>query len=127
MVDEARSLDLVFEDYLNAGKLKLPFTLATGQILSLAARPAPRTVEWRAARGDATLLSWTVYWKAYGGQPVPYNVAWIELDEGVRLVSRVVDMPARSFSVGMRVRARIESTGLLVFAPVDAPNHRILS
>lgn len=52
--------------------------------------------EWRPASGAARLISWVVYHKAYAphlaGQ-LPYNVAAIELAEGPRLLSNVIDRP----------------------------------
>ncbi len=47
-----------------------------------------------------------------------YNVAVIELVEGPRLMSRVVDIAPMDVSIGMRVRAAIDQTAngpLLVF------------
>ena len=39
-----------------------------------------------------------------------YNVAVIELAEGPRLMSKVVDTPATEVAIGMRVRALIDQT-----------------
>ena len=47
-----------------------------------------------------------------------YNVAMIELKEGPRLMSRVVDVPPAEVAIGMTVRAGIDQTAngpLLVF------------
>ncbi|MBR8651887.1 OB-fold domain-containing protein [Achromobacter sp. Marseille-Q0513] len=49
-----------------------------------------------------------------------YNVALVDLKEGVRLMSRVEGVPPEAVRIGMSVRARIASEngqGLLVFAP----------
>ena len=37
-----------------------------------------------------------------------FNLSLIDMDEGVRMLSRVVDMPADEVQIGMRVKARIE-------------------
>lgn len=46
------------------------------------------------------------------------NVCLIDLDEGVRLMARVQDMPPADVHVGLRVRSRVllrEGRGLVVF------------
>lgn len=50
-----------------------------------------------------------------------YNVSLIDLDEGVRLMSRVTCAP-HDVRIGQRVRVRVQVTdgvGLVVFDPVD--------
>jgi|SRR6185369_9838921 len=50
-----------------------------------------------------------------------YNVSIIELDEGVRMMSRVESVPAASVKIGLRVQARVAVTdgrGLVLFDPV---------
>lgn len=51
-----------------------------------------------------------------------YNVSLIDLDEGVRLMSRVTPQPFDAVRIGMRVRARVQVTdglGLIVFDSID--------
>ena len=51
-----------------------------------------------------------------------YNVCLIDLDEGVRLMSRVEISPVDAVQVGQRVRARVlleKDQGMVVFDPVD--------
>ncbi|WP_375173284.1 Zn-ribbon domain-containing OB-fold protein [Pseudooceanicola sp.] len=61
---------------------------------------------WEEASGDARLVSWVVYHRAYHeglADDVPYVVAVVELAEGVRLISNIpgdgaglrIDMPLR--------------------------------
>jgi uncharacterized OB-fold protein len=50
-----------------------------------------------------------------------YNLSLIELDEGVRLMSRVEGVPAAGVAVGQRVKARVthvDGKGLVVFDPI---------
>ena len=106
-----------FETFIRRGELRIPRLVATGQILHFAARVPPASVEWVPARGTATLSSFTVMWKAYReGMEVPYNVAWVELDEGPRLVSTVVLEPSGRLVIGMPLQALFRN-GLLVFIP----------
>jgi uncharacterized OB-fold protein len=58
---------------------------------------------WADAQGRGRIVSWVVYHVAYHEafkHSLPYNVAVIELDEGVRLVSNVLDCPDGSGLAG---------------------------
>lgn len=115
--DETPPEEESFETFIGRGELRVPRLIATGQILHFAARVPSADVEWVPARGTATLNSFTVMWKAYReGMEVPYNVAWVELDEGPRLVSTVVLEPSGSLKIGMPLQALFRD-GLLVFIP----------
>lgn len=50
--------------------------------------------EWAISRGVGRLVSWVVYHVAYHesfADRLPYNVAIVELDEGPRLITNVID------------------------------------
>jgi hypothetical protein len=44
---------------------------------------------------------------AYEGE-IPYNISLVELDEGPKIWTNVVDVPADDVHVGMRVRVRYD-------------------
>lgn len=85
----------------------------------------------RAGHGDLSLV------EASGGGTVyavtlirpkppaePYNVVIVELDEGPRLMSRVVGLVAAKVAIGLRVRAFIDSEDgepILLFRPESDP------
>jgi uncharacterized OB-fold protein len=51
---------------------------------------------WERASGKGRLVSWVVYHTAYHpayADRLPYNVALVELDEGPRLITNLVDAP----------------------------------
>ena len=51
---------------------------------------------------------------------VPYTLVLVDLDEGVRLMSRVEGLAPEAVTVGLRVRARVvvkDGRGLVVFDP----------
>ena len=66
------------------------------------------TLTWHTASGRGTVYSFSVVRKAehpyFRGQ-VPYAVAWIDLDEGPRILSNIVgiDDPATDIEIGQRV------------------------
>ncbi|MGD9941957.1 MAG: Zn-ribbon domain-containing OB-fold protein [Burkholderiaceae bacterium] len=93
----------------------------TGTALSYAAHRRPGEVQWQTAGGRARLHSFTVLWQAYRAEAkLPYNVAWVELDEGPRLISTVAVADVRDLRIGMPLRARFEPGGRLVFDPDSA-------
>ena len=72
---------------------------------------------WVAPSGDGTVYSVTTVRRKpdAGGD---YNVSLIDLDEGVRLMSRVVDVSPDAVCIGQRVTASVKMTpekGLIVF------------
>lgn len=72
---------------------------------------------WAQPQGGGTVYAvTTVRRKAEAGGDL--NVSLIDLDEGVRLMSRVEGVPSASVRIGQRVRARValtEGRGLVVF------------
>ena len=66
---------------------------------------------WREARGAGRLISWVVYFVAYDDafkDKLPYNVAIVELDEGPRMITNILDCPdGRGLSMDMRVKLSI--------------------
>jgi uncharacterized OB-fold protein len=63
--------------------------------------------KWEAASGRATLVSFTVFHVAYHEAfktRIPYNVAVVELAEGPRMISNVIDSPnGRGLRIGMEL------------------------
>jgi uncharacterized OB-fold protein len=52
------------------------------------------SVRWASSTGAGRLVSWVVYHTAFHeafADRVPYNVALVELDEGPRLITNIVD------------------------------------
>jgi uncharacterized OB-fold protein len=72
---------------------------------------------WHEASGSGTVYSTTVV-RRRPEQGGDYNVALIDLAEGPRLMSRVVDVPPAEVAIGMPVHAAVDRTAsgpLLVF------------
>jgi uncharacterized OB-fold protein len=83
---------------------------------------------WEEARGDARLISWVVFHTAFHPAfkaRVPYTVAVVELAEGPRLISNVVDAPdPEALRVDQPLRLAIEREhGVAVprYRPAGAP------
>ncbi|MCB0990852.1 MAG: Zn-ribbon domain-containing OB-fold protein [Acidimicrobiales bacterium] len=68
---------------------------------------ASTDVEWFEASGQGTVYSYAVTHKAPGnwGAHAPYVIAYVELAEGPRVMTNIVDVDPAQIEVGMAVRA----------------------
>jgi len=68
---------------------------------------------WIVASGKGTIYSYTVVHQAFGpfAADVPFVIAIIELQEGARMMSRIVDAPRERVAVGAAVRVTFENVG----------------
>jgi uncharacterized OB-fold protein len=68
---------------------------------------SPET-EWRGLSGRGEVLSYVVFHHAYHPafrDRLPYNVALVQLEEGPRMISNVVETPRDVLAVGLPVTA----------------------
>ena len=77
------------------------------------------------AAGRGTITNFTVIhvppYEAYAGD-VPYALALIELDEGVRMMANIIDCEPQAVAIGMRVEVTFEDRGgisLPQFRPIN--------
>jgi uncharacterized OB-fold protein len=78
-------------------------------------------LEWRESAGRGTVYSTTAVSRRGGD---PYNVALIDLDEGIRMMSKVVGIPAEAVAIGTTVRMEVERVDghpVAVFRPAEEP------
>ncbi len=80
------------------------------------------SLAWVEPKGIGTVYSTTTVRRKpeAGGD---YDVSLVDLDEGVRMMSRVEGVPPAEVKIGMRVRAKIvdnNGAGLVVFAAEEA-------
>ena len=78
-------------------------------------------LEWKAPCGLGTVHAVTTVRRkpADGGD---LNLSLVELDEGVRLMSRIENLPPEAVRIGQRVRARVQvkdGRGLVLFDAVE--------
>ncbi|RLC67716.1 MAG: nucleic acid-binding protein [Chloroflexi bacterium] len=60
--------------------------------------------EWVPSKGRGTIYSWVTYHKSpHPGFKPPYSVVLVELEEGARLVSNMVDVNPEEIYMGMPV------------------------
>lgn len=66
-------------------------------------------LSWKTSKGEGTVYTYSIVRQNYHPafrERIPYVIAWIDLDEGFRMLSNVVDVDPESVSVGQRVRVR---------------------
>lgn len=112
-----------FQKFLSEGRFMIQRSRSTGGYVFYPRVAEPGTgatdLEWVPASGLGTVYSTTVM-----RQRAPadnYNVALIDLAEGVRMMSRVEGIAPEAVKIGMQVKARIadvQDQKLVVFDPV---------
>ena len=115
-----------YQAALNEGRFLIQHCTACGRHVFYPRSICPHCwserLDWVEPQGSGTVYSTTTVRRKpeAGGS---YNVALIDLDEGVRLMSRVEGLPPTDVKIGMRVRAAITNengAGLVVFHPEGA-------
>ncbi|MBO3276094.1 Zn-ribbon domain-containing OB-fold protein [Pseudomonas schmalbachii] len=94
-----------YQAFLDQGRFMLQRSVSTGRYVFYPRVLIPGTgetdLEWVAAKGTGTIYAITVN-RARNGS---HNVALIDLDEGVRMMSRIEGV--ETAPIGSRVKARI--------------------
>ena len=83
-----------------------------------------RELEWAASTGRATLYSFALMHQRYDeafAAELPYNIAVVETEEGVRLTSQVVDCPNVELEIGMPLIVTFERCSDEVAIPKFRP------
>jgi uncharacterized OB-fold protein len=76
--------------------------------------------EWARASGRGTVFTWTVAARAMHpafADDVPYAAVVVEMEEGVRLLGRVVDCPPGELAIGMPVEVAFETVAPEIALP----------
>jgi uncharacterized protein len=79
---------------------------------------------WAASGGRAALHSFAIMHQVYDeafAAEVPYNIAVVETEEGVRLTSQVVDCPNDRLAIGMALEVTFEQVSDDVAIPRFRP------
>ena len=113
--------DVEYNAHLQNGRFALQRSRSTGRYVFYPRVVEPGTgnqnLEWVDASGLGTVHAVTVI---YSKPPAaPYDVVLVDLDEGPRLMSRVDGIAPEDVRIGMRVKARIVSSGNEAFVVFD--------
>ena len=113
MTGHAEQQDDAFQALLAEGRIRLQRCDACGHV-----RPPTRWIcpeclaeawQWVPVSGDGVVEAFTWYMQPFDPRftEVPYNVALVRLDEGVRMMANILDVEVGELKVGQRVRAEI--------------------
>ena len=77
---------------------------------AISMKTGKRNLEWREASGTGTVYSFTETYVPMAGfeDRVPYLLAMVDLDEGVRILANLVNVTADAVSIGMKVKVAFE-------------------
>ena len=110
------------------GRLALPYCVPCARFHWPPRVACPRCggePSWRNAIGTGRVVSFSIVRRAVNPElayDAPYVVAFVELDEGVRLFTNMVDIGVDAVRTGMRVRCRFEpALDPALRVPVFAP------
>lgn len=100
----------IYVNYLRDGKLAYQFSTAAQRPVFYPRVLCPFTgkncLEWRISAGSGTVYSISVVYPRKGDL---YNVALIDLDEGFRIMSKVISNTPERVTIGQRVILRVVS------------------
>jgi uncharacterized OB-fold protein len=115
--DAARRHELVVQRCVGCGTHRFPARDICSRCLS-------RDAAWAPVSGRGSVFSWAIMHQVYHpgfAAEVPYAVVVIELDEGVRLVSNLVDCPPGDIRAGMPVEVVFDDVAPDVTLPKFRP------
>ena len=118
--EAARRRELVVQRCGGCGTSRFPARDVCSRCLS-------RESAWVPVSGRGTVFSWAVMHQVYHpgfANDVPYAVVVIELDEGVRLVSNLVDCAPGDIRAGMPVEVVFDQVTPEVTLPKFRPTPR---
>jgi len=83
------------------------------------------SLEWVRASGRGTIYTWTVFHKVYHpafAKDAPYAVAAVELEEGPRLITNLVDCKTEDIEMGMPVEVAFDDVTESITLPKFRPS-----
>lgn len=114
-----------FRAFLDKGEFMIQRSASTGRHVFYPRVAVPGSgetdLEWVKPSGLGTVCATTVT-RVRPEQGGDYNIALIDLDEGVRVLSRVTGVAPEAVTIGMRVRAHVgelDGKPALLFAQAE--------
>lgn len=118
--------EAVFRAHLRAGRLRIQFCCSCDKGVHYPRVLCPycgaTNLEFREIRREGTVYSTTVEHR-FASDPGLFNLALIDMDAGVRILSQVEGCAPESVHIGQRVKAVIgqrEDLPIILFEPLDA-------
>ena len=125
-IETASGPDAAYQEFLAQGEFRIQQCDACARHVFYPRVLCPHCgstqLGWRMASGNGVVYACSVI-MGKPGTNSDYAVVLVDLQEGVRLMSHVVDCDQHTVTIGMPVSARIiekEGKPLVVFAPANA-------
>jgi hypothetical protein len=124
-MSEPKGVEAFHQIELNAGRFLIQRCTACSKHVYYPREVCPHcgsmALEWTQPKGTGTVYAVTTVRRkpADGGD---LNVSLVDLDEGVRLMSRVDQLSPEAVKIGQRVKARVrvqDGKGLVLFDPIE--------
>ncbi len=80
--------------------------------------------QWEKLSGLGKIVSWVVFHKLYipsFAEDIPYNVAFVELKEGPRIISNIVGINNSDIHIGLDVKVVFEEVSMDIRVPKFKP------
>jgi uncharacterized OB-fold protein len=113
------------EPYFQAaaeGKLMLKKCSACGEVHHYPRALCPfcfsDKVEWTQAKGTGVIYTYSVTRR---GGPVPYCIAYVTLDEGVKMMTNIVDTDLDTIKIGQKVKVVFKKSENGTSVPMFTP------
>jgi len=75
-------------------------------------------VDWVQAKGTGTVYTYSIMRRA---GPIAYCIAYVTLDEGVKMITNIVDCDLDTIKIGQRVKAVFKKSEGGIAVPMFAP------
>lgn len=114
--DSCKQHELSLQRCQDCGCLRLPSPICQ-ECLSMES-------EWIKMSGRGKLYTWTTIFQRYHpafAEELPYNVAVVELEEGPRLITNIVDYSHEDLRIGMEVEVVFEDVTEEITLPKFRP------
>lgn len=127
-LDKAKGIQAQHVAELDAGRFLIQHCAACGKHIYFPREVCPHCGSEELAlvepKGTGTVYATTTVRRkaGEGSEGGDINVSLIDLDEGVRLMSRVANVAPESVRIGQRVKSRVQTTdghGIVVFDALD--------
>jgi uncharacterized OB-fold protein len=87
-------------------------------------------LSWKEVSGEGTVYSFTIPRQVVDNSPafkdqLPFVVAVVQLKEGPRLITNIVDLPPEEVKIGMEVRVTFEDISPEITLPKFRPSHPV--
>ena len=109
--------ELVLQHCCKCGVYRYPVGLTCPECVS-------DELEWRKVSGRGVIYTWTVFHRVYHpafANEIPYAVVAVELDEGPRMITNLVDCQLANIKIGMPVEVTFEDVNEEISLPKFRP------